>query len=422
MQILDELGDPLRAALDLALDNNGGSLEIVLHSAGGRGSQSGESRNPDYPTALSLLLRRLGAVSASLKDVSVDSPRARAEPAEARRVNPAPWEYPIALDDVDDYGALRLALTRPQKDIASRAGGGGGNERKRLRLRVDLAAAMTPVQVYGALQVIDADDPGEAYFAAPAEVRDSGTALLRRLIGEDLQTLTGRPNRILGVTPPYALVATDRSPEGQPVPIEDVSAALETLRSRGQVDITPAAIGHRSAFIGAVLSTLPGTQVSLDPARVSLVRGEFEVGDRTITHEGATDRPATRQERREQSRLRSALLGEADHATCAICGEDYPARFLWASHIKTRKACTEEERRDLHNIAMLACLFGCDALYEHGYLCIDEAGQVQTSEALLAEPGLLSRAGSLSGKKCRAHGPRTAEYFRWHRENRYLGD
>ena len=65
------------------------------------------------------------------------------------------------------------------------------------------------------------------------------------------------------------------------------------------------------------------------------------------------------------------MIGDADHASCAICGEVYPVRFLWASHIKTRKACSEEERRDLANIAMLACLFGCDVLYEHGYASVE---------------------------------------------------
>jgi hypothetical protein len=50
----------------------------------------------------------------------------------------------------------------------------------------------------------------------------------------------------------------------------------------------------------------------------------------------------------------------------------FPVDLLVAAHIKRRSLCSETERRDLHNVAMLACKFGCDALFEEGYWLVSE--------------------------------------------------
>ena len=62
------------------------------------------------------------------------------------------------------------------------------------------------------------------------------------------------------------------------------------------------------------------------------------------------------------------LAGDRELADCALCGHQYPLRFLVAAHIKKRSICTDAERRDLRNVAMLVCTFGCDALYEAGWI------------------------------------------------------
>lgn len=139
------------------------------------------------------------------------------------------------------------------------------------------------------------------------------------------------------------------------------------------------------------------------------------------TFEGSTDRPATAIERNEQASLRAGLLGSADHAPCAICGVQYPVRFLWASHIKLRKVCTEAERKDLSNVAMLACLLGCDALYESGFISVGPDGKVLVSKAATEAPGLSSHVLPLSSRTCLAHRAQTSGYFEWHRANKYLG-
>ncbi len=54
-------------------------------------------------------------------------------------------------------------------------------------------------------------------------------------------------------------MATEKSPEGKPIPIEWVQAAMDRLVLEGELDINPKTVGYRSAFIGAVLLTLPAT-------------------------------------------------------------------------------------------------------------------------------------------------------------------
>jgi hypothetical protein len=88
------------------------------------------------------------------------------------------------------------------------------------------------------------------------------------LVGQEIKTLTGRPNRVLRVEGQNVIVATSRSATGQPVPIKWVQAALDMFERDGEVVIDVETVGYRSAFIGAVLATLPGTSTALAPPRV----------------------------------------------------------------------------------------------------------------------------------------------------------
>ena len=84
------------------------------------------------------------------------------------------------------------------------------------------------------------------------------TQVLAALRGRTILTLTGRPNGVLRLQGDQVFVATNRSPEGQPVPVAWVQDALDRLVRDGEVEITVTSVGYRSAFIGAVLSTIPG--------------------------------------------------------------------------------------------------------------------------------------------------------------------
>lgn len=94
---------------------------------------------------------------------------------------------------------------------------------------------------------------------------------LSSLIGQELQTLSGRVNTVLSVKGSEVVVATAKSPRGKPVPVADVQAAMDMLISNTELAIDVGTVGYRSAFIGAVLATLPGaTVLPTSPPRIAL--------------------------------------------------------------------------------------------------------------------------------------------------------
>ena len=96
-------------------------------------------------------------------------------------------------------------------------------------------------------------------------------ALLESLTGRQILTITGQPNTIMGVAGDDVLVATGRSPAGQPVPVGSVQSGLDRLLETAEIEVSTASLGHRSSFIGAVLRTLPGTVViPATPPRIRL--------------------------------------------------------------------------------------------------------------------------------------------------------
>jgi hypothetical protein len=96
-------------------------------------------------------------------------------------------------------------------------------------------------------------------------------ALLESLVGQQIRTITGRPNSVLGIEGDSVIVATGRSPAGQSVPIESVQNGIQRLFEEGEIEVSVPSLGHRSSFVGAVLLTLTGAvPVQTTPPRVRL--------------------------------------------------------------------------------------------------------------------------------------------------------
>jgi hypothetical protein len=94
---------------------------------------------------------------------------------------------------------------------------------------------------------------------------------LGSLVGKTVWTATRRqPNRILGLTSNSVIVATDKSPAGQAVPLEDVQMAFDRLAAGEEVPISVPSLGYRSAFVGAAMLSVPGATVLRGPTRVEL--------------------------------------------------------------------------------------------------------------------------------------------------------
>lgn len=115
----------------------------------------------------------------------------------------------------------------------------------------------------------------------------------------------------------------------------------------------------------------------------------------------------------EQAALRKHLLGGRFRASCDLCGRELPAELLVAAHIVPRHRLTDDERRNLSRIAMLACTLGCDALFEHGYLAVDSTGTVQAFSDQQA-PNLTAFMQTVAGQRCTAYTPATAGRFADH--------
>ncbi|MGW0699234.1 hypothetical protein ACWD0A_07850 [Streptomyces sp. NPDC002867] len=119
--------------------------------------------------------------------------------------------------------------------------------------------------------------------------------------------------------------------------------------------------------------------LTLDPANAATTPLGPQAEQAAVeAFDGELERKAQRAQRGEQAALKRRLL-PGTTSECALCGRELPGTFLVGAHIKKRSMCTDAEKRDLVNIAMLACTFGCDALYEHGYVTVTPGGSIQVS-------------------------------------------
>lgn len=76
-----------------------------------------------------------------------------------------------------------------------------------------------------------------------------------------------------------------------------------------------------------------------------------------------------------------------------------PKRYLRAAHIKKRSTASERERRN-PNIAMLACVLGCDQAFENGDIRVLNDGSIVLGNA--NDAFLQAQFGALIGRKAPA--------------------
>ncbi|MEV0290995.1 hypothetical protein AB0H36_43285 [Kribbella sp. NPDC050820] len=404
MKLVGEDGDLLDAEFTLE-GSEGERLDVILESAGGSsGSQA--SRNRDYPVTLKTLLERLSLVNAFLEDAVVDSQRTRALSRSDRRIQPEPWEYPIPLQEIDDFDALRRAITRPQGNIGSAAR--GGNERKRIRMTFAILGEADLDRVKEVLQAVEADKPKRASVSEGLTAADVSAAIVEwRRIGRGafLERYGGRPAQ------KYVIIVD--SDEFDAMAVLRGARVLRGLPSDGAFRGDRRAVADPLRAMGFVVddpdSDLEGP-LGPDPRPYANWAGTFS---------GDTDGMTLRSYRREQRFLRGALgigTGDPDRLhQCGICGVSLPERLLAAAHIKPRRDCTDKERRDLSNIAMAACTLGCDALYEYGYLTVDEEGRLRSDDTASVD---LRR---FHGQVAPAWNRQREKYFAWHRVHRFRG-
>ncbi|MFE5595894.1 hypothetical protein [Streptomyces sp. NPDC056549] len=164
----------------------------------------------------------------------------------------------------------------------------------------------------------------------------------------------------------YALSGT----RGFDIPVAEIRTLLGWNPKRNIMGIT--VLGEEESDTLHSLLTLDTGAAALEP--VDTAQEEAAVA----AFDGQLERTAQRAQRGEQTALKKRLL-KATTGECALCGRTLPGSFLIAAHIKKRAMCDDTEKRDLANISMLACTLGCDAVYEHGYVTVNDDGTIQTS-------------------------------------------
>jgi hypothetical protein len=127
------------------------------------------------------------------------------------------------------------------------------------------------------------------------------------------------------------------------------------------------------------------------------------------------DLPAYVLARAEQKTLRKKKLKGRSQVHCDLCRSLLPARLVHTAHVKRRSESSYTERRDLANV-MLACVLGCDSLFEHGYVYVAADGSIQPSIHMETIPALAAAVDRV-GQECTAHNDQSAKYFAWHRHN-----
>jgi len=128
---------------------------------------------------------------------------------------------------------------------------------------------------------------------------------------------------------------------------------------------------------------------------------------------GDTDATAIALIRREQSQLRAHLLDGRASAECGICARKMPADLLVAGHIVPRRSLGDAQRWDFESVAMLVCILGCDALFEHGYLVVGDDGRVAAGRATSAA-SVLEEVVARTGGRSPAWRDSTASAFGSH--------
>ena len=153
----------------------------------------------------------------------------------------------------------------------------------------------------------------------------------------------------------------------------------------------------------------------LQPDRITELR---EFSDTTQELDSTQELDERRQAlvRKEQSFLRRFLFKGATQAACGICGRLFPIDLLVAAHIKRRSECSHEEKLDYRHNVIPMCKFGCDDLFERGYVTVED-GVVRTLPRALASDTVREYVSQLDGRACPYWNAQSVVYFKWQRDH-----
>ncbi|MFJ1975326.1 hypothetical protein ACIO93_42675 [Streptomyces sp. NPDC087903] len=205
----------------------------------------------------------------------------------------------------------------------------------------------------------------------------------------------------------YALSGT----RGFDIPVAEIRTLLGWNPNRNIMGISVLSESESDAL--QTLLSLDAATAALEP----LDAAEEEAA--VAAFDGELERTVQRAQRGEQAALKKRLL-QGSTGQCALCGRTLPGSFLIAAHIKKRSMCSDEEKRDLADIAMPACTLGCDAVYEHGYVTVTAEGTIQISPLAADIPEVKAYIQEkLAGRIVSWWTPSRETYYQWHRTHTF---
>jgi len=386
-----------------------GRLEITIESGGGL-TAAGRRRNPDYRQLLEELLRRLAEIDSVIHDVYVASRTTASLPLSDRRIWVPDRPFPIALDSGEDFDRLRKDLTGPQANIGSARREGGGNERKRITMVISSSVAPTREALIAHLGAVDGRSQRQRRSGVSAGL---SVAHLEAAIERWHQV--GREAFLREFDAPEArkYVVVDGADE------IDALALILAARSIAGMEVDGPWRGDR-ANVAAPLRNLGFAVEDLDDPQEGPLGPDPQTYVGLAERLGGTDVAVRRMGRREQRFLRGALgiaTGDANAvAACGMCGRTFPHTFLVAAHIKPRHMCSDAERLDLPHVGWALCVAGCDALFEQGYVGVDDVGRiVALHPAAAIPPAVADLMEPLLGTEAPGWSADRAVYFKAHR-------
>ncbi|WP_422754924.1 hypothetical protein [Micromonospora sp. WMMD708] len=240
-----------------------------------------------------------------------------------------------------------------------------------------------------------------------------------QLLPESSRSLISEPVRLVDVPDPHRLrrrLTNAQTTIGQAPTAQRPGNSTKRIRLRLSV---PGYDSSSSARLAVDLAA--GSSATAASGPDSLPASPDELRKAIKDFPGDPDGRRLAAYRREQAQLKRRLR-DIGGTACALCGRELPPQFLVAAHIKKRSECTEAEKLDYDNVAMFACVLGCDSLYEHGFITVQPGGAIDISPQVALTPAVAAHCGTvLTQRTTDWWSPEREPYFAWHRGHIFRG-
>ena len=161
-------------------------------------------------------------------------------------------------------------------------------------------------------------------------------------------------------------------------------------------------------------------RIGLDLVDSFALESDFKNAIVDISDMKETDIKIKGHRRLEQGYLRRHLFSRKKIDSCGICNTEYPVEFLSVANTKKCFKCAQDVKLDL-NVVIPMCKFGCDEIYERGYIFVEDRNVKIKKESIKLNQ-ISSYCDSINEKHCKYYNNDTLDYFNWHKSFHKIND